>query len=143
MLQATRCDTDLVAVRRKLVFAARTPKALKDTYAQYIGEHNLSRHFPGSTYIDPEAFAKVMLRIPDRNCIGEPTSTLVKKDAFRKFGYFNTRLSSLCDWEYFARVAVNTGLCYQDEPLAAFRIHGRSRSAELREHCSYLTEAID
>lgn len=56
---------------------------------------------------------------------------MVRRSAFEKYGYFNADLQSLCDWEYWARVAVNTGLCYVDEPLAYFRVHGESESARL------------
>jgi hypothetical protein len=108
-----------------------------------VSEHDLARHFPDYSYISPENLSRFLLRVPDRNCIGEPTATMVRKRAFAKFGYFNSKLVSLCDWEYFARVGVNTGLCYINEPLACFRVHGGARSSELREHWGYTADVID
>jgi hypothetical protein len=143
MLEVSRPDVDLVAVRRNLVFAPDTPDSIRETYMKYVSEHNLARHFPDCSYISPENVTKLLLRVPGRNCIGEPTATMVRKRAFTKFGYFNPNLVSLCDWEYFARIAVNTGLCYIDIPLASFRVHAHARSAELRNHWSYIADTID
>lgn len=68
---------------------------------------------------------------------------MIRRSAFTKYGYFNSNLVSLCDWEYFARVAINTGLCYISEPLAYFGIHSRARSAEIREQRPFWVATID
>jgi hypothetical protein len=57
---------------------------------------------------------------------------MLRRSAFDSYGYFNPDLVSLCDWEYWARIAVNTGLSYVDEPLAYFRVHSTSESARMR-----------
>ena len=143
MLDASRADVDLVVVRRILDFEQDTPDSVKELYAASLVNHNLTGHFSDCSYIAPEEFAKLVLKAPFGNCLGEPTATMVRKSAFTKYGRFNPNLVSLCDWEYFARVAVNTGLCYIDEPLAYFRIHSRARSAEIREQQSFWVATID
>ena len=125
------------------MFAPDTSDSVRETYISYVSEHDLALHFPDCSYVSPENLSRFLLRVPDRNCIGEPTATMVRKRVFSKFGYFNPNLVSLCDWEYFARVGVNTGLCYIDEPLASFRVHGGARSSELRKHWGYAADAID
>jgi glycosyltransferase involved in cell wall biosynthesis len=143
MLDASRADVDLVVVRRIFDFEQGTPDSVKELYTNSLIKHNLKGHFSDCSYIGPEEFARLVLEAPFGNCLGEPTATMVRKSAFTKYGRFNSNLVSLCDWEYFARVAVNTGLCYIDEPLAYFRIHSRARSAEIREQQSFWVATID
>ena len=143
MLKASRAGVDLVVVRRVLAFEQGTPDSVQELYANHLTTHNLTRYFSDCSYISPDAFAKLVLKAPYGNCLGEPTATLIRRSAFRKYGHFNSNLVSLCDWEYLARVAVNTGLCYINEPLACFRIHSRARSAEIREQRSFWVATID
>lgn len=132
MLAASKPGVDLVATRRHLIFTSETTDAVRNTYDQYLSEHDLARHFPGKAHISSTQFSEVLLRAPHGNCIGEPTATMLRRSAFETYGYFNADLVSLCDWEYWARVAVNTGLCYVDQALAYFRVHADSESARLR-----------
>jgi glycosyltransferase involved in cell wall biosynthesis len=133
MLAVAKPGVDLVAVRRQFLLNQETTDDLEHLFGRYISEHDIARHFPGKGYISAEEFAQLVLRAPDGNCIGEPTATMVRRCAFEKFGFFNRELVLLCDWEYWARVAVNTGLCYVDRPLAYFRVHADSASAHIRE----------
>jgi|SRR5215472_1024303 len=139
MLDSTRPDVDLVAVRRSVIYQEGTPVSVKEMYEKYLSDHNLTNLFFDCSYISPREFATALIQAPNGNCIGEPTATLIRKSAFTKYGYFNPHLISLCDWEYFARVAVNTGLCYINQPLAFFRVHSQARSAEIRNHRSSCT----
>jgi glycosyltransferase involved in cell wall biosynthesis len=132
MLDAATPGVDLVATQRHVVFAPDTPDDIKRLYLRHLSDHNLASYFPGQTYISPMEFAEILLRVPDGNCIGEPTATMVRRTAFAHHGYFNPELTMLCDWEYWARLGVNTGLCYVDVPLATFRVHSRGTSAQLR-----------
>jgi len=143
MVKAIRPGVDLVVVQRSLEFADDTSEAVRNMYWDCISAADLTKYFPGATFISPSDFASLVLRVAHRNFIGEPTSTLVRASAFSKFGYFNPKLVSLCDWEYFARIAVNTGLCYVNETLASFRVHHTSRSAEIRELCDFSAATID
>lgn len=143
MLEMDRGRADLIVVRRCLAFANDTPDDIRNIYNQYLLENDLGRHFPGCSAVSAEEFRALMIDVPDRNCIGEPTAVIVRKRAFDRYGYFNSNLVLLCDWEYFARVAVNTGLYYVDESLATFRVHKASQSAELREVRTFRAHTLD
>lgn len=93
--------------------------------------------------ITAEQFCEEFLHHATLNWIGEPTATLIHRSAFERFGLFNPALVSLCDWEFFSRVSVNTGLCYLDYTGAAFRVHERSASALYRSNSLYRAKYID
>ena len=101
MLDAATPGVDLVATRRHVLFAPDTSEEVKRLYLLHVSHHDLARYFPGQTYISPKEFAEVLLRVPDGNCIGEPTATLVRRSAFARYGYFKPELVMLCDWEYW------------------------------------------
>lgn len=143
MMAMNRGLADIIVARRGVAFAEDTPDAIKTIYNEYLTDNDLARHFPGSEEISAEQFRLLVIDLPDRNCIGEPSAVVVRKRAFARYGYFNPELVSLCDWEYFARVAVNTGLAYINESLATFRVHKGSQSSELREFSNFRANALD
>jgi len=143
MLQASRRGVDLVVARRGLIFEEGTPATMEERYRSYLTRHDLARHWPGQEYISPEQFSEILLRNPGANCIGEPTATLIRRSAFERYGRFNTDLMILGDWEYSARVAANTGLCYVDATLAHFRVHAGAASATIRAEREYRALVID
>jgi hypothetical protein len=134
---------DLVVARRELIFEDGTPATMEDRYRSYLGRHDLARHWPGQKYISPEQFSEILLRIPAANCIGEPTATLIRRSTFERNGRFNRDLMILGDWEFLARVAANTGLCYLDTPLAHFRVHAGAASSRIHSDHEYRSAFID
>ena len=132
MLSAALPHVDLVATRRELTFTPDTSDDVKSWYRSYVAENSISRLFPSTVYVSPKRFAETVLLEGLRNFLGEPTAILLRRSAFGRYGSFHSELVSLCDWEYWVRVAVNTGLCYVDQPLACFRVHSASESARLR-----------
>jgi glycosyltransferase involved in cell wall biosynthesis len=132
MLDAAQPNVDLIATRRRLMFASDVSEEIKRWYDRYLSEHDPARLFRAQAYVSPEEFTRVLLLEAQGNCLGEPTAIMLRRSAFDSYGYFNPDLVSLCDWEYWARIAVNTGLCYVDEPLAYFRVHSTSESARMR-----------
>jgi hypothetical protein len=54
---------------------------------------------------------------------------MLRRRAFDAFGKFNPDLIMICDSEYWARVAIHSGLTYVPEALAKFRVHARATSA--------------
>jgi glycosyltransferase involved in cell wall biosynthesis len=142
MLRANRMGADLVVVRRDIAFEEDAADAVTQV-GDYVTVNALKRYFPAQTHISGQQFAQIVLEAPEFNCIGEPTATLVRRSAFQRFGFFNTALVCLCDWEFCARVAVNTGLCYVDEPLAVFRVHSSAASGENRSIRHYRAFTID
>jgi glycosyltransferase involved in cell wall biosynthesis len=143
MLHAVKPNVDLVVTRRELLFEEGTTDEVKETYKQHLSKHDLSRHFPGECFIPPEEMARILISMPGGNCIGEPTATMVRRSAFAEYGYFNRHLVLLCDWECFARISVNTGLCYLNEPFAYFRVHNNAESARIRFEGNYRGSTID
>jgi len=142
MLAAARDGVDLVVARRGLIFEAGTPPAIQTRYRRYVEEHNLARHCRGG-HLTAERFVEILARNPTSNCIGEPTATLIRRRAFTRFGRFNPDLVILSDWEYAARVAGNTGLCYVDATLAHFRVHAGGATSKIRREREYRAVVMD
>jgi len=58
-----------------------------------------------------------------RNCvIGSPT-VLVKKEAFSRVGYFDTKLESCQDWDMWYRIARDYQIDYVDKVIAKYYLH--------------------
>jgi glycosyltransferase involved in cell wall biosynthesis len=143
MLRASRSGVDLVVARRDVIFEEGTPAAIRERYRRYLDEHNLARHCRGRPFLSAAAFAEVVARNPTFNCIGEPTATLIRRSAFGRYGRFNRNLLILGDWEYAARVATNTGLCYVDATLAHFRVHAEAATSKIRGEREYRAVVLD
>ena len=62
------------------------------------------------------------------NMIGEPTAVMVSREALVRLGLFNVRLHQLTDLEMWLRIAYFFQVGFIAEPLATFRVHGRSAS---------------
>lgn len=63
------------------------------------------------------------------NWVGEPTCVLVRRAAFERLGYFNSRLYQGVDFEMWARVMYYYGAGFIDRDLSAFRYHVSSSSS--------------
>ena len=143
MLGALQPDIPLAVFKRIHIVEPGVPVDQRTGFERYVAEHTLPRRFPGCFLIRPDAFAAHMAHYPTENCIGEPTATLIHRSAFRRFGFFNPYLIQLNDWEYAARVAVHTGLCYIDEPLATIRLHASSTTSRNYARRRYRAHVID
>ncbi|MNR16634.1 hypothetical protein D3C85_1332480 [compost metagenome] len=64
-----------------------------------------------------------------KNKIGEPTAVLLRKDCFKKAGYFNTDLKQTLDIEYWLRVMKYFKIGFIDQELISFRLHNEQASA--------------
>ncbi|MBI5211581.1 MAG: glycosyltransferase [Elusimicrobia bacterium] len=133
----------LAVCRRSARFEDGVPPEVRQVYRRHFRRHTLARRFPGRSSVTAREFAGLVLRHPGFNCVGEPTAVLVRRSAFESFGPFNASLAGLCDWEFWARVAVNCGLRCTDEDLAVFRVHPRGRSLSNRRERRYRAEVID
>lgn len=143
LLRAARPGVPLVACRRELRIEDGVSPAVRRMYRRHIAEHSLQRRFPGRSFIPPREFARLMLRHPVQNCVGEPTAVMIRRSAFARLGLFNPDLVNICDWEFFARVAVNEGLCFADETLASFRVHPGAASSFNRRRRAFQAEVVD
>jgi glycosyltransferase involved in cell wall biosynthesis len=63
------------------------------------------------------------------NWIGEPTAVMVRRDALRRVGLFNTRLRQLTDLEMWLRLAFFFDVGFVPAPLATFRLHSTSTTS--------------
>ena len=63
------------------------------------------------------------------NWIGEPTSVLVTRAAFRSDGLFNPYLRQIMDLEFWLRVMLGYRVGFIDRPLALYRMHTESATA--------------
>lgn len=126
MLGAATQDTWLIVCRRDFVYEDGTTEETRQFYEQHI---NPERLFGESSYIPPKEICHVAIKLFGVNFFGEPTATLVRREAFARYGLFNPDLAMICDTEYWVRVAVHRGFTYLPKTLASFRVHGGSTSA--------------
>lgn len=133
----------LVVCRRRLRFEPGVGPGLRRLYRDHLREHSIPARFPGRARVSAAEFADRFLERPGLNCVGEPTATLVRREAFRRWGLYDPELVMLCDWELAARVAVNAGLVWVDDPLALFRVHPGAESAANRRGRRFRAEVVD
>jgi glycosyltransferase involved in cell wall biosynthesis len=77
------------------------------------------------------------------NFLGEPTVVMIHQSLFFEFGLFNNNFIQLCDFEYWIRISINTGLIYVPETLATFRVHQSSTTSKNYQKRTYQTKVID
>ena len=63
------------------------------------------------------------------NFFGEPSCVAFRRAMVERFGYFNENLIQLCDYEYWCRIASNTGARYINKRLLTFAVHGNSATS--------------
>lgn len=127
MLAASTPDTWLTVCRRAFIFEDGTTDATRQYYERHP---NPERVFDAATtYIRPAAVCETAIDLFGINFFGEPTATLIRREAFARYGLFNPELAMICDVEYWLRLAVNHGFTYLPKTLASFRVHTGSTSA--------------
>ncbi len=62
------------------------------------------------------------------NKIGEPTAVLIRKECFKKAGYFNENLKQTLDIEYWYKLMKYYKVGFIDEELISFRLHDKQAS---------------
>jgi glycosyltransferase involved in cell wall biosynthesis len=70
------------------------------------------------------------LALACRNRVRTP-SVVVRRSLYERVGGFNPRLSHTADWEMWVRLAVNTSIWYEVQPLALYRSHSSSDTSRL------------
>ena len=81
------------------------------------------------TFINPDTVCQAAIDLIGINCFGEPSATLIRKEAFARHGLFNPSLAMICDTEYWVRLSIHHGFTYLNKSLASFRVHPGSTSA--------------
>jgi glycosyltransferase involved in cell wall biosynthesis len=80
---------------------------------------------------DDKVFAAGELLEPMlHGCILCPPSLMIRKSCLAKVGLFRTDLTWGPDWEWDLRLAEHCGGCFVAKPLAAYRVHDASGTAE-------------
>jgi len=138
----TDTGAGLIGSFRRIVFDD-VDQATRDIYAEYAGEESLGGVFPGRTVVTGAEFCHALLDHLMKNFVGEPTAILLHRTVFERFGYFDPRLVSMSDLEYWARVATNTGMAIVPDTLATFRVHATAASAVNRQEQTYRLKHID
>jgi len=131
-------DIPLVFCHRNFSFTGEIDSEIIN---HYTGLPTIETLFPNQTFITPEDLTNTVLCRTRQNFLGEPTACLFHRSALEKFGSFNENLVQFCDFEYWIRVGIHTGITYIPETLASFRIHNSSTSSNNRKQ--FRSEYID
>lgn len=127
MLTASTPDTWLTICRRAFIFEDGTPEATRRYYEQHPDPERVFG--VGVTYVPPGVVCENAIDMFGVNFFGEPTATLIRREAFARHGLFNPDLAMICDTEYWVRLASHYGFTYLPKTLASFRVHTGSTSA--------------
>jgi len=137
-------ETPIISCARDFIFEDGTREELRVDYLNHRAR--IQAAFSGSAQWSARDFCEAVLQSPVVwNILGEPTAVLLHRDVFRTFGWFNPRLRMLCDFEFWGRVASNTGTAHIPETLAIFRVHETSTSGHFRasEARQYRFDMVD
>jgi len=129
----------MVFCSRELWFDEQIDQSIRDEYDRHA---TLKRLFAGVTQVSPEDII-AMVKARPINFFGEPTTALLDRTLFKRFGPFNTFLVHHSDVEYWIRVGIHTGIAFTAENLAAFRLHPSSTSSFNRTKRSFRAEYLD
>jgi glycosyltransferase involved in cell wall biosynthesis len=127
MAATSGSEVAFVACRRGFHFESGTSDVTQRFYA--TNGAAIDQLFESRQRINATDFARTVLGNITANNIGEPTATLVRRELFDRFGYFNEQLAMCCDSEYWSRIGTHVGVTFIPETLAIFRVHGDSTSA--------------
>ena len=132
MLAAIRPGVLVMTCIEKYVFEENMEETEKEGYLKYWDGHCLLllRRFPNQELISADEFAELMAEDATYHSM-TLNSAMVHRTAFERFGRFNLDLLTLDDWEFFARVAVQTGVINLSDALTNYRIHSASYGSEL------------
>mgnify|MGYP002621066409 CR=1 FL=1 len=145
MLAVADKDHPFICCRRDFIFDGVT-KETENNYRSLLRTQSIDNLFQGRTEIRGEALVSTILYMglnTPINFLGEPTSMLLHRAVFSKFGKFNPLLKQICDLEFWLRVGINTGLRYVPETLAHFRVHAGATTAKNRDRDKLGLEELD
>ncbi len=140
MFAATQLGKPIIYCRRDFIFESGTHELIKKYYLTHL---SVEKPFADTVSISAQQYAEVALRNIGVNIVGEPTSVMIHRSVFSQFGTFNPHLIMICDFEFFTRVAVHTGIIQVPEVLAHFRVHGTASSAVSNASRQYRGGVLD
>ena len=125
-------DAEVGLCRRKFIIHDDVAKHIR-----YNVKYKLvlpERIFEDMVYISPERLAAEMAEVLPENALGEPTCYFFHKKIVKRAGMFNPDYKHVVDLEFILRLGLVNGLVFLSEPLAFFRVHGKSEtSANMKE----------
>ena len=130
----------LVTCRRDFIFDDTVGERMQ---GWYLGNQQLIDECFASGDLDAEACRRLALSHMGANLYGEPTSVLLHRSFFERFGLFRDALIMSCDLEYWIRVSTHTGARYVPETLATFRVHSGATSAHNHALRAFRTSTLD
>ena len=117
-------NAGLVYCRRELIFEKETPE-IRSFVEQYGDLHihwdelQIEKGcLSGRRYLGDKA----LLNSP-KNKIGEPVTTLIKRECFDIMGLFSEELKQTLDYEYWYRLMRKYDVAFIDKQLVKFRLH--------------------
>ncbi len=131
---ANRNSVPIVCCRREFTFFPEIPQATRERFLSYVETHAFAHYFPRSAFVTASQFSSQLALTPLANFVGEPTAVMLHRTTLAQFGPFHDGMRQLVDFEYWARIAVHTGIAYVDEPLITFRIHAHSATETNRQN---------
>jgi glycosyltransferase involved in cell wall biosynthesis len=140
MMAATVFGKPIIYCDRNFIFEDRTPETTKQEYLSHLSVQHV---FGDTLEISARQYAELTLKNIGVNFIGEPTSTIFHRSVFDRFGSFNPHLIMICDFEFYTRIAIHTGIVRVPEDLAQFRVHGRAASAVSKDNRFYRGWVLD
>jgi len=145
MMAAADDDHPFILCRRDFIFN-NVSKDVVQAYQKSLTEVSIDSVFDGKTDISQNDIVGAQLRMGvhiQKNYFGEPTSTLLHRDLFKRFGLFNPALIQKCDLEYWLRIGVNVGVRYIPETLAHFRVHSGATTAKNKSGRDFRSQELD
>jgi glycosyltransferase involved in cell wall biosynthesis len=136
MLAANQPEIPIIFCRRQFIFETSTAESNRRYYLSTLSL--LDKLFSRTTEMSASDYCRTIIDQLSANpkyyagginFIGEPVAVMLRKDVFYQFGNFNPYLIQFCDFEFWTRVAIHTGITYVPETLVTFRVHGESTSA--------------
>ena len=140
MLAVSKPNSSIICCRRNFILENSIPENMKIFFQNIFTLENL---FSQSTEISASDYCEAVLNNIGYNYVGEPTAVMLRRDVFHKFGTFNPHLVQICDFEYWTRIAVNTGIIYVPDTLATFRVHSNATSAKNHSCRQYRAQTLD
>ena len=112
MFAATKLGKPIIYCRRNFIFEAGTHEAVREYYLTHLSLHN---PFSDTVEVSAQQYAELAVKNIGVNLIGEPTSVLLHRNVFSQFGSFNPHLIMICDFEFYTRIAIHTGIVQRSE----------------------------
>jgi glycosyltransferase involved in cell wall biosynthesis len=140
MFAATQLGKPIIYCRRSFIFEAGTQDYTKDYYLNHLSVRD---PFSDTVEISAQEYAELAVKNIGINLIGEPTSVLLHRNTFSQFGSFNPHLIMICDFEFYTRIAIHTGIVQIPEVLAHFRVHGSASTAVSNANRQYRGWVLD